>query len=73
MCNKVAYVSRRDARSAARWMERNYRLAWQHPYPCRYCGFWHLSTMSRKRAKLDVRARRERRRQQERWYDQTDA
>lgn len=62
MCNKVNYVSRKDARSAARWMERKRKVQSQHAYQCQRCGFWHLTTMSRERAKADVRARRERRR-----------
>ena len=62
MCNKVNYVSRRDARSAARWMERTRGVTSQHAYRCQRCGFWHLTTMSRERAKADVRARKERRR-----------
>lgn len=45
MCNKVHYVSRRDAMAAARWVASRARP--QHAYLCRRCGYWHLSSMAR--------------------------
>ena len=68
MCNKVSYLSRRDARSAARWM-RLKGMQTQHAYYCWRCGDWHLTSMSRARAKLDIKARRERRRAR---YEETE-
>jgi hypothetical protein len=62
MCDKVAYVNRRDARAASRWLQQVRGLAASRPYHCNFCGFWHLTSMSRKRAKRDIKARKERRR-----------
>lgn len=64
-CNKVCYVSRKDALGAGRWLRRR-GLESCHAYRCRYCSWahgsevWHLTTMSRKRAKQDIKARRRR-------------
>lgn len=46
MCAKAAYVTRRDARAAARWMARRGSRA-THAYLCPRCGLWHLSSMGR--------------------------
>jgi hypothetical protein len=65
-CSKVCYISRKDARAAMRWLRQRRGLESGHAYRCRYCSWaygieiWHLSTMSRERAKRDEKARKER-------------
>ena len=60
MCNKIYYLTRKEARAQARRFK---SLAGrdQHPYYCRFCRGWHLTSMSRVRSKQDTKARRERR------------
>lgn len=67
-CNKIWYLSRREARGAARW----YTGRSQHPYYCEVCGGWHLTSMSRQAGKLVEKERRIRRRERERWRYQGD-
>ena len=41
MCNKIPFVTRREAACAARSAHRTKR---QRPYICGNCGYWHLTT-----------------------------
>lgn len=46
MCLKIAYQSRGEATLALR------ATPGQHVYHCQHCGFWHLSSKSKRQAKL---------------------
>jgi hypothetical protein len=54
-CNKVAYLSRKEARTAANSIAR-YTVK---PRPCRVCGYWHLTTQTSRGKRSAAPVRRE--------------
>lgn len=56
-CNKAAYLTRKQARTAARDIAR-FSIK-PKPYPCRVCGYWHLTTQTSRGKRKSPPVRRE--------------
>lgn len=54
MCDKACYATQSEARGFLRYHQssRWAKSKRMYAYRCRVCGFWHLSSMAPKRAKL---------------------
>ena len=50
MCDRACYESRQEARGQSRAYERQ-GFRRMRAYSCPRCGYWHLTSMSRKRGK----------------------
>ncbi len=56
-CNKIAYVSRRDARLQLREARKgkNSKPGPIRVYECKICGMWHSTSLSKKQARANQR------------------